>query len=248
MAQRIDTHQPTPAEVRREDWLRDGVLSGFIATFAMTVVLAVGYGLAKAIGKAEGGRVARWFWALEHNPVAARTTDGVVAAIALNLLMGLVLALVYGRWVEPSLTGPGWRKGVVFALVPWLLSVVAVLPFLGGGFLGANIGAGPLPILGNLVLHIVYGAVLGSVYAIALETGLDDSPAERANAAPAERGMAIGIVTGIVLGLIIGWALAPQLDAQGSRAAVMLAGAFVGGASGLLAGSFLGMGGSQNAR
>jgi hypothetical protein len=248
MAQRMDARQPTPAEIRREDWLRDGVVSGFIATFAMTVVLAVAYGLAQAVGDAEGGRVARWFWALGHNPVAARTTDGVVVAIALNLLMGLLLALVYGRWVEPVLSGPGWRKGVIFALVPWLLSVVAVLPLLGGGFLGASIGAGPLPILGNLVLHLVYGAVLGSVYAIALEAGLDDTPAERANAAAAERGMAIGIVAGIVLGLIVGWALAPQLDAQGSRAAVMLAAGFIGGASGLLAGSFLGMGGSQDVR
>ena len=241
MAQRINTRWRTRNEVRREDWLRDSVLSGFIATFAMTVVLAIAYGLANAVGDAEGSRFARWFWALGHNPVTERSADSAVLAVGLHLLMGLVWALVYGGWFEPALAGPGWRKGILFSLIPWLLSIVAFLPAMGGGFLGADIDAGPLPIVGNLVLHMVYGAVLGGVYGIALEAGLDDTEAERANAAAAERGMAVGIVAGVVIGLIAGWVLGPELGG-GSRSAVALAGALIGGASGLVAGSFLGMG------
>ncbi len=233
----------TRAEARREDWLQDGVLSGFIATFAMTVVLAIAYGLTRAVGDENGGRVARWFWALGHNPVTERTTDGAVLAISLNLLMGLVLALVYARLVEPILGGPGWRKGVLFSLIPWILSIVAFLPLMGGGFLGTEIGAGPLPILGNLILHLIYGAILGAVYAEAIESGLGDDPVDRANAAAAERGAALGIGVGLVVGIVAGWLLGPQLEGAGGRTAVTLAGALIGGASGLAAGSFLGMGG-----
>ena len=246
MAHTMNARWRTRNDVRREDWLRDGVLSGFVATFAMTVVLTIAYGLTNVLGDENGGQLARWFWALGNNPLTERTADAVVFAIALNLLMGLVWALVYGRFVEPILGGPGWRKGMLFSLLPWLLSIVAFLPLMGGGFLGAGIDAGPLPVFGNLVLHLIYGAVLGAVYGIALEAGLDDTEAERANAAGAERGAAIGIVAGVLIGLLGGWLLGPQLDGGGSRGAIALGGAMIGGASGLLAGSFLGMGRISN--
>ena len=242
MQRRTDVAWRTRAEARREDWLRDGVLSGFAATFAMTVVLAAAYGMARAIGDEDGSRLERWFWALAHNPVTRTTEDGVVLAIALNLLMGLALALVYGRIVEPILGGPGWRKGVLFSLVPWIFSVVAFLPIMGGGFLGREIDAGPLPILGNLILHLVYGATLGSVYGIALEAGLDDTSAERANAAAAERGAAIGVAAGVVVGLVAGWLVGMGLDGGDSRGIIALAGALAGAAIGTLIGSFVGMG------
>ena len=242
MAERTGTSWRTRAEVRREDWLRDGVVSGFLATFAMTVVLVAAYGLAIALGDRAGTRLERWFWALAHNPVTTRTEDEVLLAIALNLLMGLILALVYARLVEPALGGPGWRKGVIFALIAWLLSLIIFLPMMGGGILGLDVDAGPLPIVGNLILHLVYGAVLGSVYAIALEAGLDDTPAERANAAAAERGMAVGIVVGLLVGLVLGWLLGPQLEEAGSRTAIAIAGALIGAASGVVGGSLLGMG------
>ena len=243
MAQSINAGWRSRAQARRDDWLRNGVVSGFIATFAMTVVLVVAYVIALSQGDADGHRQERWYHALAHNPVTERTEDQVMLAIALNLLMGLVLGLVYARVAEPILGGPGWRKGIVFALVPWLLSLVIFLPMMGGGIFGVDIGAGPLPAIGNLVLHLVYGAVLGSVYAIGLEAGLDDTPAERANAAAAERGMAIGLVVGLVAGLVAGWALGPQWEEAGSRTAVTVAGALIGAASGMVGGSFLGMGG-----
>src|SRR5215218_5308292 len=105
----------------REDWLRAGVLAGFLGTFAMTIVLLVAYWLASAIGSPDGGVVQRWSWALVNNPVAKRTADGVVLAIGANLAMGLLLALVYARYVEPRLHGPSWWRGMQFALIPRLL-------------------------------------------------------------------------------------------------------------------------------
>jgi len=218
------------------------VVSGFLATFGMTVVIAVAYGLANAFGDAEGGRLPRWFAALADNPVTRRTTDAVVLAVGVNLLIGLVLAVVYARWVEPALSGPGWRKGMLFALVPWLLSLAVFLPIVGGGFFGAGLGAGPLPVLGNLVLHLVYGGILGAVYGLALEAGLSGSEADRANAVAAERGAAIGVAAGVVAGLVLGWLVGAGLGPDGDRSAATLAGALIGGAVGLAAGSFAGMG------
>lgn len=236
---------PSPTETPREDWLRAGVLAGFLATFGMTVVLVAAYGLASAVGRSDGSVLERWFWALVNNPVAQRTADGVILAIGANLAVGLVLSLVYARFVEPRLSGPSWWKGVRFALIPWLLSLVVFLPLMGGGLFGIDVGAGVLPILGNLVLHLVYGAVLGLTYAEAAEDWLDDTDVDRGNAAAAERGAAAGVVAGMVPGLILGWIAAPTVDGLVSRPASAIGLAFIGGAIGLAIGSFVGMGRAQ---
>ena len=186
----------------REDWLRAGVLAGFLATFAMTTVLVGAYWLAAALGDPNGNTLQQWCWALVHNPVAERTVDGVVLAIGANLAMGLLLALVYARFVEPLWHGPDWWEGVRFSLILWILSLIIFLPLMGGGFFGISTGAGPLPILGNLILHLVYGAVLGTSYAEATEDWLDDTEVDHLNAASAERGAAGGVLVGAVVGLI----------------------------------------------
>jgi hypothetical protein len=230
------------AAVRQDGWLRDGVIAGFVATFAMTIVLAAAYGLAEAIGDRDGSTVLRWFWNLANNPVTERGQDGPFIAIALNLAVGLALALVYARFAEPILPGPGWREGMIFSLLPWLFSIVFFLPIMGGGWFGMDIDAGPLPILGNLILHLVYGAVLGTVYGLRLEQGLTDTPAERKNAERAERGAALGVAFGVVAGLVVGWLFSSSIDDVANEALVATIGALVGGAMGMLVGSMVGMG------
>jgi hypothetical protein len=229
------------SDVPREDWLRAGILAGFLATFAMTIVLVAAYGLASSVGRVDGSAVQRWFWALVSNPVAEQTADRVVLAIGANLAMGLLLALVYARYAEPRLHGPTWWRGMQFALVPWLLSLIIFLPLMGGGLLGLDIGAGPLPILGNLILHLVYGAVLGSAYAEAAEDWLDDTDVDRFNAAAAERGAALGVVAGLVPGLVAGWMIAPAFGDLVGRSESAIGVAFIGAAIGLAIGSFAAM-------
>lgn len=249
MSTHITTSTGAPAQTsRREDWLTDGLVSGFVATFAMTVVLVGAFGFSRSAGSIDGSGLARWFWALANNLVTERTGDQVALAIAANLAIGLILAVAYAYLVEPMLTGPGWRRGMLFALIPWLLSILVFVPLVGGGFMGLSLGAGFLPILGNLILHLVYGAVLGGVYDLTLEHGLEASEIEHRNSAKAERGAAIGVVAGLVLGLLGGWLLSPQLAGDLGQGAVLLAGALIGAAGGMAAGSFLGMGAAENPR
>ena len=231
----------TREEVRRDEWLREGIVAGFIATFAMTVVMAGAYGLAEAIGVKDGSTLQRWFWNLAHNPITERPENAPFTAIGLNLLIGLVLALIYTRFVESGLAGPGWQKGMLFSLVPWLVSVVFFLPVMGGGIFGKDIDAGPLPVIGNLILHLVYGAVLGGLYGVRLEQGLEDSEAERATAVNSERGAAVGVALGVVVGALAGWLLASQIDEIASEATIIVVGGLAGGAIGLLIGSLVGM-------
>jgi hypothetical protein len=226
---------------RRSDWVNDSILSGFVATVVMSTGIEVAYWICRALGAENGNFFEKWLWALTNNPVAETTQDRIAIAIALNVFMGLVWALAYGYFFEPRLSGPGWRKGMIFSLIPWVLSIVAFLPIMGGGFLGKDIGAGPLPVIGNLILHLIYGAVLGWMYTLDIDDWLDGSDADHAHAEGAERGAIAGVGVGLVLGGLIGLAAAPQLDNMGSRGTIVLVSALVGSGICALLGSFYGL-------
>lgn len=241
----MDRFAPTPADSRSEpmrtDWVRISVIAGFIATFMMTVTVTGGYLLANAIGDMSGGTVATWFEALSGNEMVDTIGDSVAVGMVLNLIVGLVWALIYGRLAEPVLNGPGWLKGIIFAMVPFLLSILVFFPIMGAGFLGADIGAGPLPVLGNLVAHVVFGAVLGFFFAIEEGSGISDDASEHQASASSERGTALGILIGGVVGAIGGYAIAPTMDDLASRPVLALAGVLTGAAIGALIGSLTGM-------
>jgi hypothetical protein len=79
---------------RREDWLANSLISGFAATFALTIATIAAYWLARAIGDPNGNQIERWFNALHNNSLTRSTEDSVVLAIALNLVVGLGWALL----------------------------------------------------------------------------------------------------------------------------------------------------------
>jgi hypothetical protein len=143
-------------------------------------------------------------------------------------------------------------RGVAVALVPGILSLVVFLPLVGGGLFGDAIGAGPLPAIGNLILHLAYGATLGAIYG-----PLGDIPADNlARGAPrdemeimehyeqtAARGIVIGGIVGAIVG-VIGAVFVGMDPRQGGLGVspvvlvpiVMAVGAIFGGLWGSIAG------------
>lgn len=225
----------------RGDWLRASLLSGFVATFAMTATVAVGYGLARGLADQTGSTVQRWAYGLTENRLINDINERFLLVMIANLLFGLIWALAYARFVGQKAAQPGWKSGAMFSIVPWLLSITVFFPIAGAGFLGSALDAGPLPVLGNLILHLVFGAVLGSMYAIQPDIGLDNTRTDRYAAATAERGAAIGMAAGGVVGAIGGWFLADQFDRLASQPVIAIAGALSAAAIGALLGSLAGM-------
>lgn len=228
-------------DVLRFDWLRAAVASGFIATFAMTACLAVGYAFANSVGDTNGNTLERQLAALSTNELTENVGDSFAVGLIMNVVVGILWALVYARWFEPRLSGPGWRRGAIFSLIPWVLSLVVFFPIAGIGFFGTDIDAGVLPVLGNLILHLVYGVALGTLYAIDPATGVGTSARDLQANSNGERAAAIGLVVGGIIGLVGGWFLGPALEDLGSDAVIAFAGALAGAAIGMLIGSFLGI-------
>lgn len=228
-------------ETERQLWLSGGVMAGFAATIVLSMGLIIAYLITGSLGSETGAQLDRWFWGLANN----RLTDGIydvpMAAFSINLLAGLGWALVYTRFAESRLRGPGWWRGMLFSLLPWALSLAVFFPLVGAGFLGLRLDAGPLPALGNLVLHLLYGATLGAIFAVpdvsSARQGADAGTAKAEN-----DGAAIGLVAGLTAGLAIG-AVASAIVADSVNAGlnITLAAGGFGIVAGALIGPFLGL-------
>lgn len=234
---------------RRVGWISNAIIGGFVATVGTVVGLLVAYAVAIGLSQTVGGVVGSWFVGLTHNLITQAAQNAIATALILHFSVGLVWAVVYVAYFEPHLQGPGWRKGMEFSLVPWFLSLAVFFPLIGGGFFGLSLGAGPLPIVGNLVLHLLYGAILGEIYALGdLRITADDwfSARDTAANAGAEHGVAVGVIAGGVVGAILAFFAGVILSASGSVLVppwlLTLAGLGVGMFVGSLIGSFLGLG------
>lgn len=240
---------PDSQQVKRPtDWLSTGVVSGFIATGVMMLLIALGYGAAAWLGSpnAQAPTPLRWTWALANNTVTDRTESSFPLAAGLHFVSGIGWALLYAALVEPRLRGPGWRRGLVFSVLPWVFSLIVFLPAVGGGFLGLSLGAGPLPIFGNLLLHLAYGLVLGQVHGpwghrLLVESGEAERVDELQVLSRQQRVMAVGIVAGFVLGGLVGWMGSVGLGLWSSPGVAALLGALAGSISGTFIASFLGL-------
>jgi hypothetical protein len=198
-----------------------------------------------------------WLVNLTHNRLIDASLNAVYLAAGIYLAGGVLWALLYTQ-VEPHLRGAPWQRGATFAMLPTLVSLVVVLPLFGGGLFGLALGAGPLPIIGNVLLHLAYGAILGVVYGPM--GNLDASSLERPDPTQAgaaglsERLTAVLLIGGLLLGGLGGLAVslihggvAVPVDGD-SSAGVILAGALLGATIGLFIGSFAGLGGRARPR
>lgn len=57
---------------------------------------------------------------------------------------------------------PRWQKGIAFSLLAWLAMMLIFMPVVGVGFFGLKLSFS-MPV-GMLVLHLIFGLVLGSVF------------------------------------------------------------------------------------
>ncbi|MEX2182654.1 MAG: DUF6789 family protein [Gemmatimonadaceae bacterium] len=133
--------------------LGKAIAAGIIGTLVMT---AVGLWMAPMMG------IPRM------NPaemLAGQMGGSLVLGWAGHLMIGSILAVGYAA-VASRLPGPVAIRGAVYALAPFLMAQIAVMPMMG-----MPLFSGSIPMaMGSLIGHIVYGAVVGAVYGAAAIT------------------------------------------------------------------------------
>jgi hypothetical protein len=245
----------------RRRWWSDAIIAGFVAIGTSTGVLMLAYALANGAADSQGDILRRWLWLLTHNEVVVFSSSRPAVSIALHVILGLIWAIVYARFLEwnPRFSwwlgrGPGWARGMRFSLLPWLVSLLILLPAALFDKLDVAFSAGPLVPLGNLVLHLIYGFTLGQLYdASADEANLGadlvyEEPMQRRAIEHSEDLGATGILFGAVIGAAVGIMLAvvlppvlPNVDFGGWQVALGVGGILAGGAVGGIVGSFAGL-------
>jgi uncharacterized membrane protein YagU involved in acid resistance len=82
--------------------------------------------------------------------------------------------VIYAAAFAARLPGPGFVRGALYGLFPWVVAQLVVMPMMGAGPFGGSFGAA----FGSLMGHLVYGAVLGGIYATAEEAHALHRPAQ----------------------------------------------------------------------
>ncbi|HEY3997231.1 MAG TPA: DUF6789 family protein [Candidatus Xenobia bacterium] len=224
------------------------LLAGFISATIMTYVFAIGYWLATYSPRFLGAgqtEFAAWCRNLSYNFLVEQAHAWLWVALTFHLLLGLGWAVVYGLVFEHRLQGSAAVRGMKFSLLPWLLSIIVFFPLMGAGFLGSHLGAGPLPVIGNLVLHLCYGLVLGLAYGplgdAVVVPGATDNQLESAALSGSTHRAAQGLVLGLLVGGLVGTSLMGSTPEGMTPTYMMVAGLVLGGALGCLAGALTGL-------
>ncbi|WP_355659626.1 DUF6789 family protein [Halomonas salifodinae] len=135
-----------------------GVLAGFVATLVISMIMIL---------RLSAG-IIPWYDPIEIMNLAAQdllgTPDSRLVAWGIHFTVGsLVWGLLFGL-LAPYLPGRSdVRRGLLFGLVAWLVVMVTVFPMAGSGLFG--MGFGLVAPLSTLLAHVVFGLVIGSLYA-----------------------------------------------------------------------------------
>lgn len=133
------------------DKIGKGIVAGFLATFALSVVL---------------------------DPMAmiARTTGLLSPTLGwtLHFLIGSVIWGAGFALVHDLLRGPSWVRGIAFGLVSWVVVVVAIIPLTRLALFGAELSLAAS--VAMLLVHMIYGAVLGGIYGALIAPDAEAEP------------------------------------------------------------------------
>ena len=128
-----------------------GLLAGFVATVVLSALML----MKSAMGIMPDLDIIQM--------LAAMTGGSVVVAWIMHFMIGTLawgggFALLYAL-----IPGSGAvQKGVVLGIAAWLMMMIVVMPLAGAGLFGLGLGI-MAPVM-TLMLHIIFGAVLGLVY------------------------------------------------------------------------------------
>jgi membrane protein DedA with SNARE-associated domain len=155
--------------VDRQQQLRAGAVAGGLATISSTLLFNVVINLAGNIAFSAPGTLVEQTAARLAFSVARELQPLLLfVAVPAFLGVGVLWGAMYALWLESRLPAhwPDWLKGMAFALVPFVVSLLVAMPLLGlGGFLGFGTTA-PVVATGELIRHAAYGVQLGLLYPI----------------------------------------------------------------------------------
>jgi hypothetical protein len=145
-----------------ESTIGKGIVAGFVATFVLSVLLDPIELFAPSI-------------------LPASPPVGWV----LHFFVGTVVWGIGFAVLHDFLRGPAWQRGLMFALGAWIVVIGGAAVLILAGALAFELT--PVMIVATLIVHVLYGVVLGLVYGFLLEGAPDSPNGHRGDAHPIAR-------------------------------------------------------------
>jgi membrane protein DedA with SNARE-associated domain len=156
-----DKHEHEPGR------LETAVQAGLLATFEMLLGVNLLLYLLSAVGILRPELALLQFAELAADRYAGGSIIRLMLLVLVLVVLGNVLwAVLYVRVGIEYLPGSPWVEGLLFSAVPFAVSVLVLLPLLGGGPLGLGLGAGLMPLAGEVFRNALFGVGLGVTYAL----------------------------------------------------------------------------------
>lgn len=130
------------------------IVSGLIAGFVATVILAILMLTKKAMGIMPQLSMIGMLERVTDQP---RSVGWLIHFFVGTVFYGLLIAIL-----APMLPFDYWLDGVVIGLIGWVIASVTLMPAAGKGFFGLGIGATAFIVL--MMMHVIFGALLGLIY------------------------------------------------------------------------------------
>lgn len=127
-----------------------GILAGLVATAVLSAIMI----MKQAMGLMPQLSPIAMISGMLHAPVAV--------GWVMHLMIGIILWGVLYAILSPLLPGRPWQRGAEFATGAWLVMMIMLMPMAGAGAFGLKIGM--MAPIATLMLHWIYGAVLGGVF------------------------------------------------------------------------------------
>jgi len=130
--------------------IRAGVISGFVATIVLSILMII----KAAMGIMPDLNAIKMLAGMMGAPLVM----GWVAHFFIgSILWGVLFSLIVDK-----LPGGVVTSAIIFSIGAWILMMVGPMPMAGAGFFG--LGIGMMAPVATLILHLIWGSVLGFTY------------------------------------------------------------------------------------
>lgn len=130
-----------------------GMLAGLVATIVLSLLMV----LKTAMGLMPQLDLPRMLAGMMGSP------DTPIIGWIVHLAIGIVVYGIAIATLDLKLPGKSCvGHGVILGIIGWLIMMVVLMPMVGAGLFGMDMGI--MASVMALVLHLIFGAVLGWVY------------------------------------------------------------------------------------
>lgn len=97
--------------------------------------------------------------------IAGMMGAGAMMGWIAHFMIGAIYGVVFARIADSGKTGGAVLRGVGLGVAGWLVMMIAIMPMAGGGVFGLAMPSGMMVPVATLMLHVIFGAVLGFSFA-----------------------------------------------------------------------------------